>query len=62
MQDSLVLEGQSPNIAPNPSSPADLPPTPPEIDAELSAEAQQRLEVLQSLIETCDRATITCPN
>ena len=57
MQDSLVLDGQSLNCAPDPSSPADHVPTSQVIVTELSAEAQQKLEVLQSLIEPCDKVT-----
>ena len=57
MQDSLVLDGQFLNCAPDSSSPADHPPASQAIVTELSAEAQQKLEVLQNLIEPCDKVT-----
>jgi putative transposase len=57
MQDSLVLNSQSSIFIPD-SPCQDINPAEPQVIInELSAEAQLKLEVIQSLIEPCDRAT-----
>lgn len=57
MQDCLVQDGQS-LISASDSPPRELQPTESNmVVTELDAEAQQKLEVIQSLIEPCDRAT-----
>nr|WP_290225440.1 Mu transposase C-terminal domain-containing protein [Trichocoleus desertorum] len=57
MQDSLVLNSQSSVFIPD-SPYQDINPAEPQVIInELSAEAQLKLEVIQSLIEPCDRAT-----